>query len=65
MTREQVMTRNRPVHAYFDVDPVILWSTIREDLPPLVEPLTRLLVAGGGPTIGEEPGAGRGEPDSK
>lgn len=35
--------RNRIVHVYFDVDPQIIWDTIRQDLPPLVEPLRRLL----------------------
>ena len=35
--------RNRLVHDYFGMDPVILWDTIRNDLPPLVAPLKRLL----------------------
>jgi uncharacterized protein with HEPN domain len=35
--------RNRLVHAYFDVDPAILWETVRDDLPGLVAPLTALL----------------------
>jgi uncharacterized protein with HEPN domain len=35
--------RNRLVHAYFEVDPAILWQTIRDDLPALVGPLSALL----------------------
>ena len=35
--------RNRLVHVYFSVDPNIVWDTIQNDLPPLVEPLKRLL----------------------
>ena len=35
--------RNRVVHVYFDVDPDILWDTVHNDLPKLVEPLKRLL----------------------
>jgi uncharacterized protein with HEPN domain len=35
--------RNRLVHAYFSVDPQIVWDTIYHDLPPLV-PLLEALV---------------------
>ena len=35
--------RNRLVHAYFDVDPQVLWDTIQNDLPPLTEPMLQLL----------------------
>ena len=35
--------RNRLVHAYFSIDPRIVWDTLRNDLPPLVEPLRKLL----------------------
>ena len=35
--------RNRVVHVYFDVDPDILWDTVHNDLPKLVDPLQRLL----------------------
>jgi uncharacterized protein with HEPN domain len=34
--------RNRLVHIYFNVDPTILWQTIREDLPQLVPSLSAL-----------------------
>lgn len=35
--------RNRIVHVYFSVSPLILWETIQSDLPPLVNPLKLLL----------------------
>lgn len=35
--------RNRVVHVYFDIDPVILWDTVQNDLPTLIGPLKRLL----------------------
>ncbi len=35
--------RNRLVHDYFSMDARIVWDTIQNDLPPLVEPLRELL----------------------
>ena len=35
--------RNRIVHVYFDVDAEILWDTVQDDLPKLIEPLQALL----------------------
>ena len=35
--------RNVVVHQYFGVDLRIVWDTVRNNLPPLVEPLTRVL----------------------
>ncbi|HVY93143.1 MAG TPA: HepT-like ribonuclease domain-containing protein, partial [Bryobacteraceae bacterium] len=35
--------RNRLIHAYFDIDPDIIWSTTTVDLPPLIELLNGLL----------------------
>ncbi len=35
--------RNRIMHGYFDVDVQIVWETSHQDLPPLVEPLRKLL----------------------
>ena len=35
--------RNRLVHVYFSVDPVLLWDTIQNDLPGLKAALERLL----------------------
>ncbi len=34
-----VSTRNRLIHAYFDVDLDVVWKTVTEDLPPLVDGL--------------------------
>ena len=34
--REIVSMRNRVVHAYFDIDRDILWTTATEALPPLL-----------------------------
>jgi uncharacterized protein with HEPN domain len=31
--------RHRLVHAYFDINLDILWKTVKEDLPPLVDAL--------------------------
>lgn len=36
-------TRNFIVHIYHEIEPPILWQTIRGDLPPLVGPLRALL----------------------
>ena len=33
--------RNRLVHAYFDIDLSLLWITITDDLPLLIELLER------------------------
>jgi hypothetical protein len=35
--------RNVVVHQYFGVDLRIVWDTVRNDLPPLVGPLIRVL----------------------
>jgi uncharacterized protein with HEPN domain len=35
--------RNRLVHDYFSIDAEIVWDTLTNDLPPLVEPLRKLL----------------------
>jgi uncharacterized protein with HEPN domain len=40
--------RNRLVHVYFSVDPHIVWDTVHNGLPPLVEPLQQLLREAGG-----------------
>jgi uncharacterized protein with HEPN domain len=29
--------RNIVVHEYFGVDPSVVWKTVRNDLPPLIE----------------------------
>lgn len=38
---EIVGMRHRLVHAYFDIDLDILWQTIREDIPRLIEVLAQ------------------------
>jgi uncharacterized protein with HEPN domain len=38
--------RNRLVHDYFSLDAEIVWDTLRNDLPPLLEPLKRLRQTG-------------------
>ena len=35
--------RHRLVHAYFDINLDILWKTVQQDLPPLVENLSKVL----------------------
>ena len=35
--------RNLVVHEYFGINLEILWDTVKKDLPPLREPLERLL----------------------
>jgi uncharacterized protein with HEPN domain len=35
--------RHRLVHAYFDINLDILWKTVRNDLPPLVQILSEAL----------------------
>ena len=35
--------RNRLIHAYFDIDLALLWSTLTIDLPILVQELERVL----------------------
>jgi len=35
--------RNRLVHTYFSMSPQIIWDTIQQDLPPLVDALEHLL----------------------
>ena len=37
--REIVSMRNRLIHAYYDVNLDIVWSTIQSDLPPLISTL--------------------------
>lgn len=35
--------RHRLTHAYFDVDPAVVWATVQEDLEPLVTRLSAWL----------------------
>lgn len=38
-----VATRNRLIHGYFNVDAMVVWKTVTEDLPPLQKQLKKLL----------------------
>ena len=38
--------RHRLVHAYFDINLDILWRTVQDDLPPLLEELQEILREG-------------------
>jgi uncharacterized protein with HEPN domain len=35
--------RNRLVHVYFEVDPKLVWDTVKNDIPPLIASLEKLL----------------------
>ena len=35
--------RNRLIHVYFDIDHFIIWQTVKENLPPLIEQLESIL----------------------
>ena len=41
-----ISTRNKLVHAYFNIDLDVMWQIIREDLPLLVNELEKLLETG-------------------
>jgi uncharacterized protein with HEPN domain len=41
--RQMADLRNFSVHAYWNLRPSVIWDTIQNDLPPLVEPLRKLL----------------------
>jgi len=38
-----VSMRNRLIHAYFDIDLDIVWTTVQDDLPPLLAILDEAL----------------------
>lgn len=40
-----VAMRHRLVHAYFDINLDVLWMTVQQDIPSLVEELERILPA--------------------
>lgn len=41
--REMVGMRNIVIHHYFGVDEAVVWRTIQEELPPLIETVSRIL----------------------
>lgn len=40
---EMVSMRNRLIHAYFDINLDILWATVQDNLPPLIQYLESTL----------------------
>jgi uncharacterized protein with HEPN domain len=43
--RQIISMRNRLIHGYDDVDLVIVWETIQNDLPPLIAQLEKVVPA--------------------
>jgi uncharacterized protein with HEPN domain len=41
--RQMIDLRNLAVHAYWNLLPSVIWDTIQNDLPQLVDPLRKLL----------------------
>lgn len=41
--KKMIGMRNRLIHGYFDIDPDIVWETVRTDLPPLVLKLEKII----------------------
>ncbi len=41
--RQMIDLRNFSVHAYWNLRPSVIWDTIQNDLPPLIEPLRKVL----------------------
>ena len=41
--RNIIGMRNRLIHAYFDINLDILWQTVVDDLPPLIEELEKIV----------------------
>lgn len=41
--RAMTGTRDKVIHGYFGVDTKVIWKTVKEDLPPVREAVSRLL----------------------
>jgi uncharacterized protein with HEPN domain len=41
--RQMIDLRNYSVHAYWNLRPAVLWDTVKNDLPRIVQPLKHLL----------------------
>lgn len=41
--KQMIAMRNRLIHAYFDIDRDIVWTTAKDYLPPLIQQLEQLL----------------------
>jgi uncharacterized protein with HEPN domain len=37
--------RDKLIHEYFGIDVEILWKTVKEDIPPLKEPIQKILAS--------------------
>ncbi len=44
---QMIAMRNRLIHGYYDLDLDIIWSTVSEDIPPLVRLLEDVISAEG------------------
>lgn len=40
---DMIGMRNRLVHAYFDIDLSLLWTTVNDDLPVLIQELEKIV----------------------
>ena len=38
-----IRTRNRLIHGYFDINLAIVWDTVRDNLPPLIAELEKIV----------------------
>jgi len=38
-----ISMRNRLIHAYFDIDVEVVWKTVKDDLPPLIVELDKII----------------------
>lgn len=43
--KEIIGMRNQLIHSYFDISHRIIWSTITEDIPPLITSLEKIVPA--------------------
>ena len=43
---KMINMRNRLIHGYIDIDMDIVWLTIKDDLPPLIEQVHRIGLTG-------------------
>jgi uncharacterized protein with HEPN domain len=38
-----ITMRNRMIHAYFDINLDVVWNTVTQDIPPLVDELEKII----------------------